>query len=146
MNISKKIIESLPYSRPFLFVDEIAYIDQTSITGSYTFKKEDKSLYSGHFKKLSVIPGVLIIEAALQLAGVAHGVFLLNLYDKTYAPYLSYIKSDIYEGVIEGEKIITDAKIIYLRGNYLKSSGVVKKDNGNVVMKIEGICKFMLNE
>jgi 3-hydroxyacyl-[acyl-carrier-protein] dehydratase len=34
------IIIRLPYSKPFLFVDELLDVNENSITGSYTFKED----------------------------------------------------------------------------------------------------------
>jgi 3-hydroxyacyl-[acyl-carrier-protein] dehydratase len=33
------IIKQLPYSEPFLFVDELLHADENGVTGTYTFKE-----------------------------------------------------------------------------------------------------------
>ena len=37
---TKEIIAQLPYTEPFLFVDEIEEVSATHIKGSYTFKED----------------------------------------------------------------------------------------------------------
>ena len=58
---SKQIISLLPYQEPFLFVDQITNVSDTSITGNYTFKKE-ADFYKGHFKDNPITPGVILTE------------------------------------------------------------------------------------
>ena len=35
------ILEKLPYTKPFLFVDEIFKVDDNGIEGAYTFKEDE---------------------------------------------------------------------------------------------------------
>ena len=44
------IINQLPYSEPFLFVDEVLSVSDEDISGTYTFKK-NLFFYEGHFKQ-----------------------------------------------------------------------------------------------
>ena len=74
---NQEIISKLPYSKPFLFVDEIINIDENGVEGNYTF---DATLdfYKGHFKDNPVTPGVILTEVMAQIGVVCLGVFLLN--------------------------------------------------------------------
>ena len=54
MNTSE-ILAKLPYSPPFLFVDDLVSVDENGVTGSFTFK-EDLDFYKGHFKNNPVTP------------------------------------------------------------------------------------------
>ena len=45
----KTIIDSLPYTKPFLFVDTLLSISKDEVVGEYTFRK-DEYFYEGHFK------------------------------------------------------------------------------------------------
>ena len=63
------IMNILPHRPPFLFVDKILEISDTSITGlKYVFP--DESYFKGHFPGRPVMPGVLQIEAMAQVGGV----------------------------------------------------------------------------
>ena len=57
---NQEIIAKLPYSKPFLFVDEIISINENGVEGNYTF---DASLdfYKGHFKNNPVTPDQVIL-------------------------------------------------------------------------------------
>ena len=72
-----KIIARLPYSKPFLFVDEIINIDENGVEGNYTFDG-DAYFYQGHFKDNPVTPGVILTEVMAQIGLVCLGIFLLD--------------------------------------------------------------------
>lgn len=59
----------LPHRHPFLLVDKIIYLDDTTVVGvkaiTYT-----EPFFQGHFPRNPVLPGVLIIEAMAQTGGV----------------------------------------------------------------------------
>ena len=71
------IISSLPYAKPFLFVDDISHIDENGVEGSYTFD-ENLDFYKGHFKDNPVTPGVILTEVMAQIGVVCLGIYLLN--------------------------------------------------------------------
>jgi len=66
INQIKKI---LPHRYPFLLVDKIIYLDDHSIVGmkNLTFNEE---FFQGHFPDEPIMPGVLQIEAMVQVGGV----------------------------------------------------------------------------
>jgi len=62
----KKII---PYAEPYLFLDEAEIINENEIIGFYQTHPDDY-YFKGHFVDYPLMPGVLIIEALGQLAGI----------------------------------------------------------------------------
>ena len=73
---SEEIISLLPYSSPFLFVDSIDRIDDSSVTGTYTCKK-DEFFYQGHFKSSPVTPGVILTETMARIWVLYLGNFFI---------------------------------------------------------------------
>jgi len=65
----------LPHRYPFLLVDKVVLLDKNQIVGvkNVTF---NESFFLGHFPTEPVMPGVLIVEAMAQTAGllVLHGI------------------------------------------------------------------------
>jgi len=57
----KKIISLLPYTTPFLFVDNLEHIDENGVTGTYTYPA-DSFFYKGHFINHPITPGVILTE------------------------------------------------------------------------------------
>jgi 3-hydroxymyristoyl/3-hydroxydecanoyl-(acyl carrier protein) dehydratase len=62
----KKII---PYQEPFLFVDEVEEIGESTISGFYQTSEEDY-YFKGHFVDFKIMPGVLVVEALAQLSTI----------------------------------------------------------------------------
>ena len=63
------IQETLPHRAPFLLVDKIFHMDETTVAGikNVTF---NEPFFQGHFPGNPVMPGVLIIEALAQTGGI----------------------------------------------------------------------------
>ena len=103
----KNILEKLPYSTPFLFVDDLLKVNEKSAEGVYTFPV-DSFFYKGHFKNNPVTPGVILTECMAQIGVVCLGIFLLQnekseLNDIKIA--LSSSEIDFYLPVFPGETV-----------------------------------------
>jgi len=59
----------LPHRPPFLFVDQITELGETRIVGT-RFISPDEYFFPGHFPGKPIMPGVLILEAMAQVAGI----------------------------------------------------------------------------
>src|SRR5210317_81502 len=119
---SKEIIRVLPYSEPFLFVDEITKIDENGVQGTYTLRK-NSFFYEGHFKDNPVTPGVILTETMAQIGVVCLGVYLLK--DEIYThnkPQIALTSHqiDFFLPVLPNEKVIVITEKIYFRFNKLK--------------------------
>ena len=81
MKHCQEILAKMPYSRPFLFVDEFSEITEHGAKGSYSFRK-DEYFYQGHFPENPVTPGVIMTETMAQIGLVGLGMFLTGAYKK----------------------------------------------------------------
>lgn len=59
----------LPHRPPFLLVDRIFHIDETSVAGIKNVTMNEP-FFVGHFPEEPVMPGVLIVEAMAQCSGI----------------------------------------------------------------------------
>lgn len=139
----KDIIDLLPYSEPFLFVDELEEVSQNGIIGTYTFPN-DSFFYRGHFKDNPVTPGVILTECMAQIGVVCLGIFLLK--DETKEDLgvaLSNSTIDYYLPVFPGEKVKVVSEKIYFRFNKLKCKVKMFNAEGKLVCKgeISGMIK-----
>ena len=60
----------LPHRYPFLFVDQIIEIEQHKRAVGLKNVTYNEPFFKGHFPERPVMPGVLILEAMAQVAGV----------------------------------------------------------------------------
>ena len=119
---SSEIIKLLPYTKPFLFVDEITAISENGIEGNYTFK-EDAFFYKGHFKGNPITPGVILTETMAQIGVVCLGIYLLK--DQTSSENEAQIaltsnQIDFFLPVLPEEKVTVFSEKMYFRFNKLK--------------------------
>jgi len=116
----KSIISQLPYSQPFLFVDELLQIDENGVMGTYRFP-EDSFFYKGHFKDYPVTPGVILTECMAQIGLVCLGIFLISAEENKKTKIgLSSTEMDFYKPVFPGETVKVLSTKIYFRFNKLK--------------------------
>ncbi|WZL88989.1 FabA/FabZ family ACP-dehydratase [Salinimicrobium sp. 3283s] len=114
------LINLLPYSEPFLFVDELKEVSENGILGTYTFQK-DAEFYRGHFKDNPVTPGVILTECMAQIGVVCLGIFLLKNEELgSFGVALSNASIDYFLPVQPGEKVTVVSEKIYFRFNKLK--------------------------
>lgn len=141
---NQEIIAKLPYSKPFLFVDEIISINENGVEGNYTF---DASLdfYKGHFKNNPVTPGVILTEVMAQIGVVCLGFFLLNNANNTNAGIaLTSTEIDFLKPVYPNEKVTVFSEKIYFRFGKLKCK--VKMFNNLGIEVCNGTIAGMLYE
>lgn len=129
-----KIIEKLPYSEPFLFVDELLTISENGISGNYTFRK-NSFFYEGHFKNNPVTPGVILTECMAQIGLVCFGIYLFEMENISEESgfALSSTEIDFYLPVLPGEKVKVISEKIYFRFQKLKCNVKMLNDKDEIV-------------
>jgi 3-hydroxyacyl-[acyl-carrier-protein] dehydratase len=129
MNYSE-IIAQLPYSKPFLFVDEVTSITENGVVGHYTFD-ENLDFYKGHFKENPVTPGVILTEVMAQIGVVCLGIFLLNNnITKNTVIALTSNEIEFLKPVYPKEKVTVVSEKIYFRFGKLKCKVRMINDSG----------------
>jgi 3-hydroxyacyl-[acyl-carrier-protein] dehydratase len=124
-----EIINKLPYSKPFLFVDELLHIDENGVEGTFIFNA-DLDFYKGHFKNNPVTPGVILTETMAQIGVVCLGIYLLGK-DFNAETKIALTSSDIeyLKPVFPNEKVTVVSEKLYFRFGKLKCG--VKMFNAN---------------
>ena len=127
------ILANLPYTKPFLFVDEILQIDENGVEGAFTFNR-NLDFYKGHFKDNPVTPGVILTEVMAQIGLVCLGLYLLNEnFTKNTSIGLTSTEIEFIKPVYPGEKVIVASEKIYFRFGKLKCRVRMKNNAGEVV-------------
>ncbi|WP_395043839.1 3-hydroxyacyl-ACP dehydratase FabZ family protein [Flavobacterium sp.] len=126
----EEIISKLPYSKPFLFVDEIISVSENGVEGSYTYN-ENLDFYKGHFINNPVTPGVILTETMAQIGVVCLGIYLLdsNINSDTKIA-LTSSEVEYLKPVFPNEKVLVISEKVYFRFGKLKCKIKMIDNNG----------------
>lgn len=129
----QEIIAKLPYSKPFMFVDELLQINENGVIGTYTFDA-NLDFYKGHFKDNPVTPGVILTEVMAQIGLVCLGIYLMNdTFNKNTSIALTSNEIEFLKPVFPNEKVIVFSEKIYFRFGKLKCKVVMKNEKEEIV-------------
>lgn len=134
----KEIIELIPHRYPFLLVDKVieAEKDEKKIV---TIKNVtiNEPFFQGHFPDEPIMPGVLIIEAMAQSAGILH--FLSSSAEqvkKSEVRFLGIDKCRFRRPVLPGDQIRFEIEAITHKRSIWKFKGEASV-NGQLVAEAE---------
>ena len=134
---NQEIISKLPYSKPFLFIDELISIDENGAEGTFTFD-ENLEFYKGHFKEKPITPGVILTEVMAQIGLVCLGIYLLNNeFSKNTSIALTSTSIDFLKPVFPAEKVTVISEKMYFRFGKLKCKVTMKNEKEEVVCRGE---------
>lgn len=132
------IIKKLPYTKPFLFVDELNSISENGVEGNYTFK-EDEYFYQGHFKDNPVTPGVILTECMAQIGLVCLGIYLIEDLDNTVSAETTIVFTEshveFFLPVFPNSKVRVLSEKEYFRFGKLKCKVKMFTENKQLICK-----------
>ncbi len=107
INQIKKI---LPHRPPFLLIDKIIEMTETSVVGVKNVTMNEP-FFAGHFPDEPVMPGVLLVEAMAQVGGVLALSIVNN--PKNYTTlFLKISNVKFRQKVVPGDTLIFDVKLM----------------------------------
>ena len=121
----------LPHRYPFLLVDKVHSIDGTSSAVGIKNVTMNEPHFQGHFPGSPIMPGVTIVEAMAQTAGVMCGVSMGLTEGNLLIYFMSIDKCKFRRKVIPGD--VLEMKLETTRG---KPGGKVWRFKG--VATVEG--------
>jgi len=121
----KKLI---PHRKPFLFIEELVVIEKGKIGESYRTFEETEYFFEGHFPKNPIVPGVVIVEAMAQTAGVVVSENLIDNIDQSVL-FMSINKAKFRKPVLPNYKIKFYVELINNIKNVYKFMGKAFHNN-----------------
>lgn len=130
----RAIMNVIPHRYPFLLVDRILEIEPGKRAVAVKNVTINEAFFQGHFPVRPVMPGVLMIEAMAQVAGV---VVLSN---PALAGKLAFFMSTDqvkFRKVVEpGDQVVMEVEIVKARSRVAQARGVCKVD-GQIVCEAD---------
>jgi len=129
----------LPHRYPFLLVDRIVELEADRVVGIKNVTANEP-FFQGHFPDFPVMPGVLIVEAMAQTAGV---LVLKSIPDRDNKLVLlvAVENARFRRPVVPGDSLRMEMKVIKRKASVAKMAGVATVD-GVVVAEVEVMCKL----
>ncbi len=127
----------LPHRYPFLFVDRVIEVEKGVKVIGVKNVTTNESFFQGHFPQKPVMPGVIMIEAMAQTAGVL--LLTSGTHDGKVALFMAIDDVKFRRVVVPGDQLIMEIEVIRDRERTGQVKGVARV-NGEVV--VEGMLMF----
>jgi len=118
----EQILKFLPHRYPFLLVDRVLAMEKGKHIVALKNVTYNEPYFQGHFPELKVMPGVLIVEALVQTAGIlvynsiddpAHKLVFLSKLDRT----------KFRRPVVPGDQLRMDIEMPKLKNRFFQVVG-----------------------
>ncbi|MFB3778253.1 MAG: 3-hydroxyacyl-ACP dehydratase FabZ [Bryobacteraceae bacterium] len=135
----EEIRKILPHRYPMLLVDRILELEPERIVGIKNVTVNEP-FFQGHFPEFPVMPGVLIVEAMAQVAGV---LVLKEIPDRANKLVLlaGVDNAKFRRPVLPGDQLRIEMKVVKKKASVAKMLGTATVD-GAVVAEVEVLCKL----
>ena len=136
----EKILKILPHRYPFLLVDRVIKLDKGKSITAIKNVTYNEHFFQGHFPRLKVMPGVLVVEALAQAGGIL-------LYHSVPDPekilvLLTMINNAKFrKPVVPGDQLKLEVEILKLKTKFCYISGKAFVD-GELVAESEAMASL----
>ena len=127
----KEIKKLIPHRDPFLFVDTCEIIMPGEHGKSQKLFSENEYFFKGHFPENPIVPGVIIIEAMAQTAGIVVSYKLREFKEKSVL-FMSVNKAKFRKPIIPNEIVSFEVKFINSVRNVYKFDGTCYRGDTKV--------------
>ena len=124
----KRVMAALPHRYPMLLVDRVERIDRDHSITAIKAVTINEPFFQGHFPSRPIMPGVLIVEALAQAAGVL-AVESLGLANSGKLVYVMAIDGAKFRQPVEpGVLLHLDVEFVQKRSSVCKFTGRASVD------------------
>jgi 3-hydroxyacyl-[acyl-carrier-protein] dehydratase len=135
-----QILKQLPHRYPILLVDRVLDIEKGVRIKALKNVSVNEPFFTGHFPSRPVMPGVLMIEALAQAAGILSFETLGRRSDATSVFYFVGIDGARFKRpVVPGDQLRLEVEILRFAKSISKFRGVATVD-GAVAAEAELMC------
>lgn len=136
----QEIREYLPHRYPFLLVDRVIDIELGERITAIKNVTINEPFFNGHFPELPIMPGVLIIEAMAQAAGIlGFKTAGKKPADGSIYMFVGADKMRFKRPVVPGDQLVLHAEILAEKRGIWKF-GCRSEVNGEMVASGEVLC------
>jgi 3-hydroxyacyl-[acyl-carrier-protein] dehydratase len=135
-----QILKLLPHRYPFLLVDRVVEIEKGKRIKAIKNVSINEPFFTGHFPSRPVMPGVLMLEALAQAAGLLSFDMLGVTPDANTIFYFVGVDGARFKRPVEpGDQLILDVELDRIKGGIYKFKGVASVGE-NMACEAEIMC------
>ena len=127
----EQIKDLIPHRDPFLFVDTCEIILPGEHGKSEKYFSKDEFFFSGHFPNNPIVPGVIIVEAMAQTAGIVVSYKLRDYKEKSVL-FMSVNKAKFRKPILPNDTVTFEVKFLNSVRDVYKFEGICFKDDSKV--------------
>jgi 3-hydroxyacyl-[acyl-carrier-protein] dehydratase len=121
------IMRILPHRYPFLLVDRVVELEPGKRAVGIKMVTANEPQFTGHFPGRPIMPGVLMVEALAQTAGVA--ILTLDEYRGKLGLFAGIDDCRFRRMVVPGDQLMLKVEIEKLRGMFGRARVVASVDD-----------------
>ena len=121
----------IPHREPFLFVDSCEIIKEGENGISKKIFSENEYFFKGHFPQNPIVPGVIIVEAMAQTAGIVVSYKLRNFEEKSVL-FMSVNKAKFRKPILPNENVSFEVQFLNKVKDVYKFQGTCYKNDTKV--------------
>ena len=135
-----EILTLQPHRYPFLMVDRVLAIEKGKSIKALKNVTINEPFFGGHFPRRPVMPGVLMLEAMAQTAGLLSFHMLGTRPDDNSIFYFAGIDGARFKRPVEpGDQLIMDVTLERMKSGIYKFKGITRVGN-DVACEAELMC------
>ena len=125
----KEIREYLPHRYPFLLIDRVVDLQEGKQATAIKNVSINEPFFNGHFPDEPIMPGVLIIEAMAQTAGILGFITQNKRPSDGYIYLLCGVDNTRFKRqVVPGDQLRLTANLVTVKRNIFKFTGEAEVD------------------
>ena len=128
---TEEIKKLIPHRDPFLFVDNCEIITPGERGKSEKFFSANEYFFKGHFPNNPIVPGVIIVEAMAQTAGIVVS-YKLKEFDYKSVLFMSVNRAKFRKPIFPNEKVLFEVNFVNSVRDVYKFEGTCYKEDVKV--------------
>ncbi len=133
-----EIMGVLPHRYPFLLVDKVIEREECKRIVAIKNVTVNEPFFQGHFPGYPIMPGVLIVEAMAQAAGL----MVMTKESESLPLFASIDNAKFKIPVRPGDQIRFEIEVLKIKGNFIRTAGKAYVD-GKIAAEAEFMCSIV---
>ena len=125
----EEIKNILPHRYPFLLVDRVLEVQKGKYCKALKNISGNEEVFQGHFPSQAVLPGVMIIEALAQTAGIVIHSGKDDASSSEIVFFAGIDKAKFRIPVVPGDQLVLETSLINQRRNFWVFEGQASVDD-----------------